>query len=55
MAAEFIGTLLLLAAVVGSGIMAERLSGGNIALALLANTIATGAALVEPRSDEASR
>jgi glycerol uptake facilitator-like aquaporin len=45
-AAEFVGTLLLLAAVVGSGIMAERLAGGNIALALLANTIATGAALV---------
>jgi glycerol uptake facilitator-like aquaporin len=45
-AAEFTGTLLLLSAVVGSGIMAERLSGGNIALALLANTIATGAALV---------
>ena len=44
--AEFVGTLLLLAAVVGSGIMAERLAGGNIALALLANTIATGAALV---------
>jgi glycerol uptake facilitator-like aquaporin len=46
LAAEFTGTLLLLAAVVGSGIMAERLSGGNVALALLANTIATGAALV---------
>lgn len=45
-AAEFLGTLFLLAAVVGSGIMAERLSGGNAALALLANTIATGAALV---------
>jgi glycerol uptake facilitator-like aquaporin len=44
--AEFLGTLFLVAAVVGSGIMAERLSGGNIALALLANTIATGAALV---------
>jgi glycerol uptake facilitator-like aquaporin len=44
--AEFIGTLLLLAAVVGSGIMAERLAAGNVALALLANTIATGAALV---------
>jgi glycerol uptake facilitator-like aquaporin len=38
--------MLLLAAVVGSGIMAERLAGGNVALALLANTIATGAALV---------
>jgi glycerol uptake facilitator-like aquaporin len=44
--AEFVGTLLLLAAVVGSGIMAERLAAGNVALALLANTIATGAALV---------
>jgi glycerol uptake facilitator-like aquaporin len=38
--------LLLLAAVVGSGIMGERLAAGNVALALLANTIATGAALV---------
>jgi glycerol uptake facilitator-like aquaporin len=46
LAAEFIGTAMLLAAVVGSGIMAERLAGGNIAVALLANTIATGAALV---------
>jgi glycerol uptake facilitator-like aquaporin len=46
LAAEFVGTLLLLAAVVGSGIMAERLSGGSTGLALLANTIATGAALV---------
>ena len=45
-AAEFFGTALLLAAVVGSGIMGERLSGGNVAIALLANTIATGAALV---------
>jgi glycerol uptake facilitator-like aquaporin len=44
-AAEFIGTAFLVAAVVGSGIMGERLSGGNVALALLANTIATGAAL----------
>lgn len=44
--AEFIGTAFLVAAVVGSGIMAERLSGGNVAIALLANTIATGAALV---------
>jgi len=43
---EFIGTAFLVAAVVGSGIMAEWLAGGNIALALLANTIATGAALV---------
>jgi glycerol uptake facilitator-like aquaporin len=44
--AEALGTGLLLAAVVGSGIMAERLAGGNLALALLANAIATGAALV---------
>ena len=44
--AEFLGTLLLVAAVVGSGIMGDRLSGGNVALALLANTLATGAALV---------
>lgn len=43
--AEFLGTALLLAAVVGSGIMAEQLAGGNVALALLANTLATGAAL----------
>jgi glycerol uptake facilitator-like aquaporin len=45
-AAEFLGTGFLVAAVVGSGIMAERLSAGNAAIALLANTIATGAALV---------
>ncbi len=45
-AAEVLGTFFLLAAVVGSGIMAERLADGNIALALLANTMATGAALV---------
>jgi glycerol uptake facilitator-like aquaporin len=45
-AAEFLGTAFLVAAVVGSGIMAERLANGNAALALLANTIATGAALV---------
>ena len=44
--AEGLGTALLLAAVVGSGMMGEGLSGGNIAIALLANTIATGAALV---------
>jgi len=43
---EALGTAFLLATVVGSGIMAERLSGGNVALALLANTIATGAGLV---------
>jgi glycerol uptake facilitator-like aquaporin len=46
LAAEAVGTALLLAAVVGSGIMGERLAGGNIAVALLANTVATGAALV---------
>jgi glycerol uptake facilitator-like aquaporin len=46
LAAEFLGTAMLLCAVVGSGIMAERLAGGNVAIALLANTIATGAALV---------
>src|SRR5262245_40219699 len=44
--AEGTGTAMLLAAVVGSGIMADQLSGGNQAIALLANTIATGAALV---------
>jgi len=44
--AEFAGSLLLLAAVVGSGIMGERLAAGNIAIALLANTLATGAALI---------
>jgi glycerol uptake facilitator-like aquaporin len=44
--AEGVGTALLLAAVVGSGIMGERLAAGNVAIALLANTLATGAALV---------
>ena len=44
--AEGLGTAFLLMAVVGSGIMAERLSGGNVGLALLGNTLATGAALV---------
>jgi glycerol uptake facilitator-like aquaporin len=44
--AEFLGTAILLATVVGSGIMGERLAGGNVAVALLANTIATGAILV---------
>lgn len=43
---EALGTAALLAAIVGSGIMAERLSGGNHAIALLANTLATGAALM---------
>ncbi|MFZ6712530.1 aquaporin [Undibacterium sp. TC9W] len=44
--AEGLGTALLLAVVVGSGIMAERLAGGNVAIALLANAIATGAGLI---------
>jgi glycerol uptake facilitator-like aquaporin len=44
--AEFIGTAFLVAAVVGSGVMGEKFSGGNVAIALLASTIATGAALV---------
>jgi glycerol uptake facilitator-like aquaporin len=44
--AEAVGTAFLLAAIIGSGIMAERLAGGNQAIALLANTLATGAALV---------
>ncbi len=46
MTAEAVGTALLLAAVIGSGIMGERLAGGNLAIALLANTLATGAMLV---------
>jgi glycerol uptake facilitator-like aquaporin len=46
LAAEFIGTALLLAIVIGSGIMGERLADGNMAVALLGNTIATGAGLV---------
>jgi glycerol uptake facilitator-like aquaporin len=45
-AAEFLGTAFLVSTIVGSGIMAERLAGGNVALALLANAIATGAGLV---------
>jgi glycerol uptake facilitator-like aquaporin len=45
-AAECLGTLFLVATVVGSGIMGERLAGGNVAIALLANTLGTGAALV---------
>jgi glycerol uptake facilitator-like aquaporin len=44
--AEAVGTAMLLAAVVGSGIMGERLAAGNVAIALLANSIATGGALV---------
>jgi glycerol uptake facilitator-like aquaporin len=43
--AEFLGSAFLVAAVIGSGIMGDRLAGGNVAIALLANTIATGAAL----------
>jgi len=46
LAAEGLGTAALLTAVVGSGIMGERLAGGNVGIALLANAIATGAALV---------
>jgi glycerol uptake facilitator-like aquaporin len=44
--AELLGTALLLATVVGSGIMGEQLAGGNVAIALLANTMATGAGLI---------
>ena len=44
-AAEAVGTALLLAIVVGSGIMGERLAGGNVAIALLANSLATGCGL----------
>jgi hypothetical protein len=44
--AKFVGTAFLLMAVVGSGIMEERLMGGSVAIVLLANTVATGAALV---------
>lgn len=46
LAAEALGTALLLAVVIGSGIMGERLSDGNVAIALLANSIATGAGLI---------
>src|SRR4030095_4360634 len=46
LAAEGIGAALRLAAIIGSGIMGEQLAGGNTAVALLANTVATGAALV---------
>jgi glycerol uptake facilitator-like aquaporin len=44
--AELLGTALLLATVIGSGIMGERLAGGNVAIALLGNTIPTGAILI---------
>ena len=47
--AEFAGTMILLATVIGSGIMAERLAGGNVAIALLGNTIPT-AAKAAPRT-----
>ena len=43
---EGLGTAMLLAAIVGSGILGERLAGGNVAIALMANVIATGAVLV---------
>jgi glycerol uptake facilitator-like aquaporin len=46
LAAEALGTAFLLATVIGSGIMGEQLAGGNVAIALLANTLATGAGLV---------
>lgn len=46
LAAEALGTALLLAVVIGSGIMGDRLAGGNVAIALLGNTLATGAGLV---------
>jgi glycerol uptake facilitator-like aquaporin len=46
LAGEFLGTAFLLAVVIGSGIMAERLAGGNVALALMGNTLATGAGLI---------
>src|SRR5512132_4538406 len=45
LAAESVGTALLLAVIIGSGIMGERLSGGNVAMTLLANSIATGCGL----------
>ena len=45
LAAEFVGSLILFATVVGSGVMAERLAGGNVAVALIGNTGATGAVL----------
>src|SRR3954464_6929045 len=44
--AELLGTAMLVAVVIGSGIMGESLAGGNVAIALLANTLATGAGLV---------
>ena len=53
--AEWLGTAFLLAAVVGSGIMAQRLAGGNVALALLCNTIPTGAILVVKAAHELRR
>ena len=49
--AEGLGTTLLLAIVIGSGMMGERLAGGNVAVALLGNTLATGAGLIRSRRD----
>jgi glycerol uptake facilitator-like aquaporin len=46
LAGEFLGTAFLLAVVIGSGLMGERLAGGNVAIALLGNTLATGAGLI---------
>lgn len=46
LAGEFLGTAFLLAVVIGSGIMGERLAGGNVAIALMGNTLATGAGLI---------
>ena len=54
-ATEALGTAFLLMAVVGSGIMGERLAGGNVAVALLANAVATGTALVALILDTGSR
>lgn len=50
--AEALGTAFLLAAIVGSGIMAERLAQGNEAIALLANSLATGGAFIAPNPDK---
>jgi glycerol uptake facilitator-like aquaporin len=55
LAAEALGTALLLAAAVGSGIMAQRLAGGNVAIALLCNTIATGGWRTRIRRDLSRR
>ena len=58
LAAEFLGTMFLLATVIGSGIMAERLADGNLAVALLGNTIPTGCLLYtspSPRDQRGAR